>query len=203
LHKKRHVARTIAERFALDASDRVERVEETPDGLVVRPAKGFAVLVKQVWAREDAAAYVVVKADVTPAPAPLGVGRAGEELFAIDEPDAFRAFDRAARLAPVDLARLLVRFQHDGEPQELIDKLEAIGRMLVRREVRRVPGFSLPIVGGGDAFAMDFCTFRVPWPQENTGTLYRWHVERPVGSTLSWSRRVLATGLTSPMFARR
>jgi len=206
LHKKGQLARTIVERFALDADDRVVDVVETPDGVLVRPQTGFAVIVKELWSAAEDAAYVVVKADVTPPPAPIGVGRAGEELFGIDEPSAFKAFERKDTLPPIDLARLLVRFHHEGEPQDLIVSLKSIGRMLVGREVRRVPGFSLPIVGGGrDLFAMDFCTFRIPWPRESKGTLYRWRVERsPEGQgELAWSRRVLATGLSSPFYERR
>jgi hypothetical protein len=198
LHKKGQLASTIAARFVCAE---VTSVEETPEGILVRPAEGFAVLVRSVWARGDAEALVVLNAEVTPSPAPLGVGRVGDALHAIDEVDAFRAFARAADPPPVDLAALLVRFQHGGEPQELISTMASVARVLVRSELRRTPGFSLPIVSGGDAFVLEFCTYRVAWPRERTATLYRWRVERPEGE-LSWTRRVLATGLKSPLYDR-
>jgi hypothetical protein len=203
LHKKGQIAKTIVERFVLDAGDRVAGVEETGDGTLVRPESGFRALVAEVWSGGDSGAYVISNTDVTPRPAPIGVGRAGGELFGIDDAVAFRAFERAAKPAPMDLARLLVRFQHAGEPQELVESLKSIGRMLVRREVRRVPGFRLPLVEGGAGFKMVFCTFRVPWPHEKTGTLYAWHLSREPDGDLAWTRKVLATGLTSPMFAQR
>src|SRR5215475_2063565 len=78
LHKKGQLASTIAARFV---HPEITAVEESPDGFLVRPAAGFAVLVRSVWSRGDTEAYTVTNADVTPAPACLGVGRVGEVLY--------------------------------------------------------------------------------------------------------------------------